>query len=412
MLFYQKRFTMPDSVKQTTDQSPEARPDWVKKVRSTCDRCAALKVRCDKKKPSCERCESMHKKCVYGPYRWKGKPTANNESSRSPKRSVDLTSLEGETTSRSPSVKAPQSNIDSFSTDAFHAFGGFPIIPDLDNFQNDFDCNFWGSYLMQTAKDSHEIPGPNVLHFAGSVSEGASDLSAEANTATFLPPSSTPTLLDTTVSESVFTRRGSTPSGHRCLCISLAFSTLQELYQAELRCKASAGLQMDGDLDLPSSDQILKINRVAVQNLDQLLSRDCTACSRDTNMLFLIATISSKVLSWYRAVFNGVAPLSPSTKSAEIMESVSFTPIQFGDFKLDLVAERRMKAQFLLCELQNLSKVFDALADRGAGRTNDLKGTVHSVTEALHQFLSSALNDLMTRTDHFCVSKPSTVNTY
>lgn len=66
-------------ITQPDIQQPDTSPGPDNKLRSTCDRCTALKVRCKKQKPACERCDNFGLKCVYSPYRWKGRPSSTRD---------------------------------------------------------------------------------------------------------------------------------------------------------------------------------------------------------------------------------------------------------------------------------------------------------------------------------------------
>lgn len=50
-----------------------------RKLRSSCDRCGASKLRCDRSQPECTRCLSVGIACVYGVSRKAGKPPRNRD---------------------------------------------------------------------------------------------------------------------------------------------------------------------------------------------------------------------------------------------------------------------------------------------------------------------------------------------
>jgi hypothetical protein len=62
---------------QSSTLSPE-------KLRSTCNQCAVSKVRCNKGKPTCQRCEAHQFECVYSRSRRRGKPRSSYQ-----QRSID-----------------------------------------------------------------------------------------------------------------------------------------------------------------------------------------------------------------------------------------------------------------------------------------------------------------------------------
>jgi hypothetical protein len=192
-------------------------------------------------------------------------------------------------------------------------------------------------------------PPPLMSNPLSRVGSTSSDLDSAASNAAFRAGSNSPP-----------TCRGSAPTN--CQCSSLVFTVLQDMYQAELGIKSSAeegnngyfGAAMsaiDGTSatmtnGLPRSDEIVKINRAAVQHMEQLLSCDCAAYGQDPTLLFLMTALSSKLLACYRDVFTAVSqqsqsPLDPGLGAMDDSELVDLgfvTPIQVGDFHLDFGA--------------------------------------------------------------------------
>ncbi|KAK8055199.1 Aflatoxin biosynthesis regulatory protein [Apiospora rasikravindrae] len=56
-----------------------ARPSRPPRLRSSCDSCAILKIKCDQGQPSCSRCASRGIPCVYGMSRRMGKPRRDSK---------------------------------------------------------------------------------------------------------------------------------------------------------------------------------------------------------------------------------------------------------------------------------------------------------------------------------------------
>ena len=191
-------------------------------------------------------------------------------------------------------------------------------------------------------------------------------------------------------------------------CINVALCTLTDLHGLVLSPQSSS--DSNESSTNPSSDQILKTTRTAVQSLQGLLNRDCAAYSHDSSMPFLLGTICSKVLGWYRAVYHAIVNVSPLLSSADTTcplgeEVVSITSITVGKFELDHEVETRMKAQLLLSELQNVRKVCEELAQRNRERSNDFRTAERGIHDSFEHFLRSSLNDLVAKLDAFCASK-------
>ncbi|KAE8354550.1 hypothetical protein BDV28DRAFT_147007 [Aspergillus coremiiformis] len=263
--------------------------------------------------------------------------------------------------------------------------------------QGDLD----GIYIGLSDDDSKALAGPSARgEYLGAATDNVSHLPETQTSAS--PSGHEPhPMLDTGMSESSFSSPDSWTTRNMCPCATLAFSILQSMYRDEFTYRMERGC------DLPSSDLILKINRAAVQSLHQLLSRDCPECFRDTTIRFLIVTIISKVLSWYRAVFDRLVHQSPAKSPIDLAELSSVTPIHFGDFELDMVAEQRITAQLLLCELDNVHKVLSLMRHSALGRTHNGPDVGDTLVGVVCQFLSSAFGDLTSQVDEFCLSKPS-----
>ena len=97
-----------------------------------------------------------------------------------------------------------------------------------------------------------------------------------------------------------------------------------------------------------------------------MLKEDCSYCAQKLDLGILLFTAVLKLLGWYRAVLDGMSDTSAIESSTTQRESVSMTPIILGDFQLDRTAENRMKAQLLLCELQNVVPLLDLLEERNS----------------------------------------------
>lgn len=91
------------------------------KLRSTCNQCALSKVRCNKRKPICQRCETHDFECVYDRSRRRGKPRSSQQQR----------SLEGPYTWPDPSYN--DVGMDPFSKLSNHLLRG----------DDAFDCSLW-----------------------------------------------------------------------------------------------------------------------------------------------------------------------------------------------------------------------------------------------------------------------------
>ncbi|KAK3370621.1 hypothetical protein B0H63DRAFT_318719 [Podospora didyma] len=433
------------------------------KLRSTCDRCTMLKVRCDKQKPRCERCEAANAPCVYGPYRWKGRAAAAPSASRrsrsgsvSPS-TLSRTPTESSSSSNNPFTAASARSRASSSNDLWEST---IISTNQTNNNNNIPFNFAAPMDFQDASMGLDWDGlmPSVdtadldswyarfmdVDQGGSVAREDADMETDEGGFNFDGGSSSHSLsrvgsasdFASAASTSATTNRSTSPNSSRqdstagtCQCSTLVFNVLQDMYTAEFRCRLDDGSNTNTSTtpsnasnrtSAPRSDQMVKINRAAVAHMEQLLSCECCACARDPTLLFLVTALSSKLLAWYRSVFSVVtrqqsslSPLDPSLGGMDDMLDLGFvTPIQVGDFHLDFGSMQRMKAQFLLCEVQKLGQVLDLFGARGiqSGMQLDAenlpqnRGTRKLPISAVHTFLTASLNQLTTAMKEYCVS--------
>lgn len=406
-----------------------------------------LKVRCDKQKPRCERCEAANGSCVYGPYRWKGRPAASTTSriSISDRSTKSTTPIETSTVimaARSGS-SSPIDGWDQTVTVGSLALESQYFAPPM-NFQDARMELHWED--MMPSANAAEIDGYSARYMeldqdttgknsadddSGIVWNGSS---GGRKTASSLPGDTAPSSSGTSNrSDSPYSSQGTGGASTRCRCSSLVFNLLQDMYHAESPCRlrTTPGNESknsdNGDraiipISLPRPDRIIKINHAAVQHMEQLLSCDCAACADDPTLLFLVTALSSKLLAWYRAVFSKVAQqqsqspleLDPGLgigmipEEGDLLGLSSILAVQVGDFHLDFGSEQRLKAQFLLCEVQRLGQVLDLLGARAISRVPQHDASAEASKKlpisAVHQFLAVSLDQLTLVMKEYCVS--------
>ncbi|GAM41958.1 aflatoxin biosynthesis regulatory protein [Talaromyces pinophilus] len=353
------------------------------KLRSTCDRCMMLKVRCDKQKPRCERCESVQVRCVYSPYRWKKKMSSHHQ--HSSMKFVEGTQGSSSSTIRSRNQEDPRD-------DAVHSTGIFSLeAPNLAS----IDLGDLDSWYVQCMDVDHGEIGP--VH----------------------APTERTTILETLGASDTSMSEGSNLSGDApmCSCQCLALTTLQDMLRAKPQCHGDAI-----NSGLGSGDHIVKINRTTMHNLERLLSCAKEPCTRDPTVLFLTMALFSKALAWYHSAFVAITreipPPRSTTEPPDLIfhdqQELTFTaPIQVGDFPLDFFSAQRMRAQFLLCEVQKLTLVFDRTRARHLCHTQaDSSSEAGSKdqplpTPAIQQFFCTALEDLTDLIKDYCIANPS-----
>ena len=356
------------------------------KLRSTCDRCAALKVRCDKGKPRCERCQASGSECAYGPYRWKTRAPSNPMTRERLYRQV-VGTQPGDMSLAYPqqsAIGSSEMNITSDGpTTTFPGFSG-ACTPTPTYTSNDFGQN---RYDRSSLPDFSHFNFPDVSNELSEPNSIISSLFADSN----------PEIYEMSTPETEGEPLIPIPSPNSCSCADTALGIAEDLYRGALCGPTPNGL-------------ILKVNREVVRKLDQLLVEGQCTYSHEPSLLFMLASIISKSLDWYQVIFHEISQPPKNNNNnnnnpnaaAAAPETVPTTPIQFGEFKLNPEEQRRMEAQFLLCELQSLRRVLGMLAKNAVDRDR-YHGTL---ADPLHEFLRLALDRLMADVNSFCVFRP------
>ncbi|KAI1416402.1 hypothetical protein F5Y13DRAFT_116814 [Hypoxylon sp. FL1857] len=307
------------------------------KLRATCNRCTLLK-------------------CVYTPYRWKGRPAHP----KTPVQQVPSTSAaEGSYSglpaanihTHSETLRASHPGRDNLQANQQRAVPTCvsPITgwdpqgqADLDNFVNMFGM------------DLEMLGGVE-----NSPSEGRTESSSEFEQR---PPS-----------RFTFTVMGPPPRLDYYDCYQIMLGLLEGLSQLNPGCESARvrlvpGASCHNHPGRFSSNDLMKSNRTALQHLDFLLSRSCRdTCLSRLDSSYLLHSICLTILARYQDIFESLAqnplrsmpPTPPflSDRSVSRTGAVFFDPVQFKDFPLDRQAEMRINAELLLCELGAFSSL-------------------------------------------------------
>ncbi|KFA69539.1 hypothetical protein S40285_07283 [Stachybotrys chlorohalonatus IBT 40285] len=439
----------------TQTQGQGARPTPVNsKLRTTCDRCTALKVRCNKERPACERCETMGLHCAYSPFRWRGRPSTNSNSNsnninvntddnasainsdNSNQPISSLTSSPGTTTATEDVVTRP-STLASTNGDVF--LDGNSL------FNNNFDASTL--YLSSDAS-------------WGTLNTLDATLGSSDNIALEPTDDSAPYTQNTRRSPLILREQpllSDENGSYTCINLALhALCRLQRMVPSDsFNCRGDSSRALDHLMDVDvilnddlardndtnskrsrgiSTDQAMKANRAAMQTMNQILSRNCGAgCLTNPDLGLLLCTIGARMLARYQDIFNCIRHYSPRRQQQQQhhhhhpLESSSellyFKPVEFVDFKIDLATSRRMNFELLLYEVKSLAQFLDALRNQGeepiskrAGNhsnndsTNNnnnrndtaAKSRTPNVQEEFHQLLISSVSKVISEIKALC----------
>ncbi|VUC29973.1 unnamed protein product [Clonostachys rosea] len=398
------------------------------KLRSSCDRCTALKIRCDKQTPTCGRCRTPGLTCVYSPYRWKGRPSSNK--SRRP---------EGQDAPAEPaSQPAPVAEEEPISSPVSRG-GATQPQPGYPQYME----------LSSPGVVRGEFPQTTEFSFESSLDLGLFNLDVPARDTyphALMPVSQTepsslysptrvenvtqPSYLDEATTRTAGWGHESDSGIHSLATPSMAPTVVRSCYEMALDTLSSLrSIPLDsclfkvgpsrtraegGDLsrglglhaESVSTDQALKVNRAALQSLNQIGSRNCNNCAADADLNLLLNTTS------HHRRQNGLEqPYSPHSGPGGLY----FSPVQFNEFRVDMLTARRLNSQLLKYELETLKRLVKTLgsprhspgsaesrSDASAQGESVSSATATSYQEVLRQLLANSIDGLIAEIGEFC----------
>ena len=276
------------------------------KLRSSCDRCGAAKLKCDRGQPSCGRCSPLGLKCVYGVSRKMGKPPREKLriSGKPSTFNEDSGSIDGE----KPNDSMCSSRTGSVSDGTAHGSGSFPSFTDLpstwgsvdrypDGLMTSFDVPdaLHGDLLGSSLSDLTSLEfGDHLLSTLGSPDfENYSTPAAQ----TMASQIST----DENIESNNTMLRPAGSKGHDCsqeaydILSSLSFLRLDKTYSIAQLAQGPSSTTASNCHRVPF-DHILRLNHESSERLGHLLT---CHCARWPHHALLYASIISLVLTWY-----------------------------------------------------------------------------------------------------------------
>ncbi|CRL24893.1 Aflatoxin biosynthesis regulatory protein [Penicillium camemberti] len=387
------------------NQSKPSKPQRLA-FRSSCDPCAASKVRCTKEQLGCSRCVQNGLKCVYGRSRRKGKPPSN--------KTAPIHAPVHHPYSRAPvSPPAPPAP-------------PIPAQPSWTPGPNHHQPNYNHSCSWYRASNPTEwerrrntltpsltpslTPGAGISHlstpeFGWPSMLGSDPMVTDSHSLGSLPEMRGMDDENGGGQEGDEVQHNPEDDQHES-CIAVACRTLSSLYQfVQSDCVNGHSTNSNQSRSMlkpptpevsPANDIVFCTTRFATETVSRLLNCTARSCAGDPSILLVLGSILLRILTWYEALYQSEigelglsATPSPSgredvgldgshssvthsiglSQPSESMEESIYTvpltiPLTIGTFNLSLATETKMKAQLLLCEVQTLSQVCQALGRR------------------------------------------------
>lgn len=298
------------------------------KLRSSCDRCGASKVKCDRGQPECGRCVSHGLPCAYGVSRKMGKPPRRPSVLRT--MSNPVAGQQGSSYSTASSSSSVGEMPMELEPSALRSFSGHTWDP----MDEDSHGNSILSFLNTEGLD-HELPPPD---FAVGFNDGApmdppniSLISSQLRSAASPPRTGSYSSREAYL----FPREGALEPGpgsitsnsaseHECLPklheILKSLSVLQPR-QADYKALPSS-VTSECLTQLVPLDLILQLNRKATDGLASLAT---CSCVRLPHAVLLYASIISQIVAWYRQAAGCSQNMPPPDTSASTSTAATGT---------------------------------------------------------------------------------------
>lgn len=411
-----------------SEEAPQ--PLRQRKLRSSCDRCGAAKLRCDRSQPECTRCLSVGVACVYGVSRKAGKPPRNRDR------------LNDNTGGSAGNGFVPGSGSGS----------GSGSVSSPDNVStawdkiNDYHNSLMASVHVLDAFHDNPIdlsfPALNSLEFDD-------NLSANHETEPLESPEASRTHVDESMYFNSEFMLPIASKDHNC-CRE-AHDILRRLSLLNPNTASSTSRSVADSTSAISSttgcvhlDHILRINRESSEQLGYLLA---CSCARYPHLALLYASIISRIMIWYEqaascsqraswspevaAADTVLCQLSPSGYMAGSQSSwsgstvnttragtptltgataiaVKPTHMTMGSFDIDdKQVQTALRTQLLLGEIRRTSHLIQLFASRSS---SDVGEFTFGGIDSLYKSLSSWLRIEHLRITDIIQSKLNEVN--
>ncbi|KAL9045274.1 MAG: hypothetical protein Q9214_001660 [Letrouitia sp. 1 TL-2023] len=379
------------------------------KLRESCNACAAVKIRCTKKRPTCTRCDERGLSCEYVATKRRGRP------SQAPTQSVNkIKTYSGDARryGTSKKIKVPSPPFLCKTTPSVTTFSASPALVISSPTQHDVNTTTDAPPDALAFADCTVAPSSAVA-FGAELDDFFSSLGfcpwLETSTHDILPtPSCVDALSNTRDSNSgaVFTSKNTFPTAEEAYSDiqtqpnpnarpDSRYSTTDSLESASILCgdsyccclKTSLGFlkdlsansskayafQGDAGPSFPIQSVIAKNERI-VEAIDSMLQ---CFCSQDGYLLTVLSLVAFRVLDWYAAAGRAAPTFMRTADSYKsnirkpsnaLKWSASSSASQFaGSFGMDNEDPGRLAAQTILGELHRAQRLVNKLSARVRG---------------------------------------------
>lgn len=366
------------------------------KLRDSCDKCSASKVRCNKQKPTCRRCEKLGYPCVYSPVRRVGRPSRpptmssqnqpDGAAVESPSRQPRMNRFVDESVrlhSKSPSVRErhipagygePRQSVDKQHRKSDNTFNDDAVF-----------LHVRGCPMSQSGQVDY--PQSDRDLFKGSLPGGS-----QKNPIPLLDTPN-PTRTNSITSEHLFgisTHGGEKNTGSNASksdCVTVAVDMLQQLdmTSAEVQFGTTAGSQIDAQ----TLGAAIHTVTTAFRRLSTIL---ICPCSERTDVGLLVAALCVTVLDIYGIIISNSATPKDRPSSAFLEDPTRWDKMDVCTNCFQDRPEEEVTTMQVLGELTKVARVVLQFAKRYSDR--DAEERLPDLFPALATFLRYRLQSI------------------
>ncbi|KAI9744717.1 MAG: hypothetical protein M1818_001642 [Claussenomyces sp. TS43310] len=326
-------------------QAPQPQPQAKKRLKDSCNSCSLAKVKCNKAKPSCKRCEARGLYCHYFPSQRSGRRSASSPAvgtTSGPASGLSTITPRPEAISFDRRNESPTTATSATVVSDSHQFADFQAA----NFDGE-DFSFWDETISTTnldeaTFDSTMASSPHHTFFSTlDLSSNSPDFSPNFDSVdslmnNFSLPPTPPTpssLLESQHNPFFEDHRSTQDVPHSCL--NLALNIIPILHTPPPTCTLVAVQPQDSTPCLPGADYVISTNKAIIDSLSIMLA---CSCSLDEQLASIISLVTFKIVASYAMAGRRVNTSSP-----------------LGG---------RIQAQLILSELHRVVKLVDLLSKR------------------------------------------------
>lgn len=372
-----------------------------KKYKDSCNNCAACKVKCNRDKPQCTRCEDRGLICNYSLSQRSGRrptigqaPLNTNASSKSRSNSKEPPAAEDDAAANKKQIPElpPLSVAPSFEPDDFGSIDLSSIISwdsvagslnssDPTPLGPKFDIpysNYFPELLQESPgmwlgdTSSTDLPTGDVFDISSSVSY-VSDTTSLVH-------------VENTDTRSIETKGSTTdsPAQTKSCCSTRTVDVLNRLHTHSSNCCFSEPQNTKSHQgELGSFEDIVTVNRECINAVMTML--ECP-CSANQQTLFMISMIVDEVLNRY----NGTA-LDCAKGSSDTNPRSSQQTLVFGKYQIEGPDATRMSTAMILGELHLVVRLLQRLSRRSR-EIGDRDTLMHDVSEQSHTLTTNPMS--------------------